>query len=292
MIRILTDGTSCLSPAAGRQKGVVVGPHLINFSGQVYREWLDLDASAFIAKLSACDEIPVTIPASVGDFVEAFRPLVENGETVICLAVSSNISQAFDNMKAAAGRFPGADIRIIDTRVTSTLLTTLVLLAAEWAAAGQDADAIERRTRNMIPNGRIYFLVPTLSYLAKGGRTGGAAALIGDVLRLKPILTLKDGRVDRYEMIHTFQHGLIKLRELVLTCATRDSDNFIVVSHAGALAQAEIFADQLQDLLRLSQIPIYDVPPSIACNTGPGTLGVSFYYSVKPFPAAGSKNPA
>ena len=277
MIRILTDGSSCLSPAAGRQKGVIVVPHLINFSGQVYREWLDLDACAFIARLSAGDEIPVSIPASAGDFVEAFRPLAESGESLFCLAASSDISQAFDNMKEAAGNFPGADIRIIDTRVTSTLLTTLVLLAAEWAAAGQDVDTIERRARNMIPNGRIYFLVPTLSYLARGGRISGAAALLGNALQLKPILTLKDGRVDRHEMVHTFQHGFVKMQELVLACATRDSENYVVVSHAGALAQAETLAGHLQDLLRLSHIPVYDIAPSIVCNTGSGTLGVSFY---------------
>jgi fatty acid-binding protein DegV len=88
MVRILTDGTSGISPAAGREKGIIVVPHLINFSGQVYREWLDLDAATFITKLNASDKIPTSVPAPVGDFVEALRPLVENGEPVICLAAS------------------------------------------------------------------------------------------------------------------------------------------------------------------------------------------------------------
>jgi DegV family protein with EDD domain len=236
MVRILTEGTSCISPAVGRQKGVVVVPHLINFSGQVYREWLELDAGTFIAKLNASDEIPTTSPAPVGDFVEALRPLVESGEPVICLAVSRDLSQTCNNMQEASRHFPGADIRIIDTRVTSSLLATLVLLAAEWAAAGQNVDVIEQCVRNMIPNGRIYFLVPTLDYLAKGGRIGGAAAWLGTILQLKPILTLTEGRVDRYEMVHTYQHGIIKMQELVLAHATRYSNNYIVVTHAGALA--------------------------------------------------------
>jgi len=277
MIRIVTDGTSCLSPAAGQQKGVTVVPHLINFAGRTCREWLDLDARDFVARLSVSDEMPQSTAASVDDFVEAFRPWAESGESLICLSASSNLTRAFDNMQAAAGYFPGVDIRVIDTRVTVTLLTTLVLLAAEWAAAGQDIDTIEQRVRHMIPNGRVYFLVPTLSYLAKGGRIGGAAALLGNTMQLKPILTLKEGRVDRYEMVYTSQHGFTKMQELVLACAARNSENYIVVSHAGVPEQAEVLAHRLEDALGLSPIIVYELPPSIVCNTGPGVLVVSFY---------------
>jgi DegV family protein with EDD domain len=216
MVRVLTDSTSCLSPAAGRQKGVVVVPHSIDFSGRVYREWLDLDADAFIAKLTASDEIPKSVPAPVSDFVEALRPLAESGEPVICLTPSRHVSQSFNNMQEAAGHFPSADIRIIDTRVTSSLLATLALLATEWAAAGQSVELIEQRLRDMIPNARIYFLVPTLDYLAKGGRIGSAAVLLGTILQLKPILTLTDGQVDRYGMARTYHHAIVKMQELVL----------------------------------------------------------------------------
>jgi DegV family protein with EDD domain len=277
VVRILTDGTSCIPPTAGQQKGIVVVPHLINFSGRVYREWLDLDAAAFIAKLTASDEIPESIPAPVNDFVEALRPLAESGESVICLAASGDVSQTFNNMQEAAGYFPNADIRVIDTRVTSSLLATLVLLAADWAVAGQNAEVIEQRVRDMIPNARIYFLVPTLDYLAKGGRIGGASALLGAILQLKPILTLTEGRVDRCETARTYHHGLIKMQELVLSHATRDSNNYVIVTHAGALAEGQALAHDLQNILRLPEVPIYDIPPSIVCNTGPGTLGVSFF---------------
>jgi fatty acid-binding protein DegV len=97
MVRILTDSTSCLSPAAGRQKGIVVVPHLVNFSGRVYREWEDLEPTDFVAKLTASGQIPQSIPAPVNDFVEALRPLVESSEPVICLAASRYLSQTFNN---------------------------------------------------------------------------------------------------------------------------------------------------------------------------------------------------
>ena len=276
MVRILTDGTSCIPPTLGRQKGIVVVPHLLNFSGQIYREWLDLDVGSFAAKLNSSDEIPTTFPAPVDDFVEAMDILVESGEPVICLGASKDVSHAFNNMQEAAHHFPGADIRVIDTRLTSSILGTLVLLAAEWAAEGQSADVIEKRVRNMIPKSRIYFLVPSLAYLAKGGRVGNASLWLNDFLQLKPILTLTEGRVDRYETVRTYQHGIIKLRELVLTHVTCSSNNYVAVSHVGALEEAQGLARCLQDALRLAAVPIYDISPSIVCNTGPGTIGVSF----------------
>jgi DegV family protein with EDD domain len=277
MIHILTDSTSCLPPALGRQKGITVVSHLLNFSDHVYREWLDLAPDAFIAKLADSGEIPKSLPASVDDFVETLRPLVDRGEPVICLAASREVSQTFDHIQEAARRFPNADIRILDTRVTSSLLGSLALLAADWAAAGESAESIEQRVRDMIPEGRIYFLVPTLEYLSKGGRIGGAAALLGTLLQLKPILTLRDGQVDRYGVTRTYKHGMIKLQELVVSQTTLDSDHHIVVTHAGALEQGQALVHALQDALRLPAIPIYDIPPSIVCNTGPGTLGVSFF---------------
>jgi DegV family protein with EDD domain len=255
----------------------VVVPHFVDFSGEVYREWVDMDAAAFIAKLATRNDIPKSIPASVNDFVEALRPLVESGEPVICLAPSRYVSEAFHHVQEAAEHFPDADIRIIDTRVTSSLLGSLALFAAEWATVGQSAGLIEERLGDMIPNARIYFFVPTLDYLAKGGRIGGAAALLGTILRLKPILTLRDGRVDRHETVRTYNHGMVKMQELVLSHTTRDSQNHIVVTHADALTRAQTLASDLQNALRLYKVPIYDIPPSIVCNTGPGTVGVSFF---------------
>lgn len=277
MVHILTDSSSCLCPAAVRQQGIVVVPQLVNFSGRVYREWEDLDPTDFITKLTTSGQIPQSIPAPVSDFVKALHPLVESGEPVICLSVSRYLSQTFNNIKEAVGYFPNADIRVIDTRVTSSLLGTLALLAAEWATTGQNAEMIEQRLHGMIPKARIFFFVPTLEYLAKGGRIGGAASLLGTILQLKPILTLIDGRVDRHSMVRSLEHGIIKLEELALPHLLHASMNYIVITHAGALAEGQTLARHLQDTLRLSKIPIYDIPPSIVCNTGPGTVGISLF---------------
>lgn len=281
MVHIFTDSTSCLSPQAGQSQGIVVVPQTISFSGTVYREWLDIDPASFIARLSAASDIPISAPAPASEFIAALRPLAESGEPVICLAPSSLVSRTYEIDCEAARQFPQADIRVIDTRIIASPIATLAQLAAGWAKAGENVDQIEKRLRTMLLLGRVFFMVPTLEYLAKSKRIGGAEALLGNLLQIKPILTLQDGQVDRFDSARTYRHALIRLQELVLERVTRDSKNHITVMHAGDLAQAQALARTLETVLDLRKIPIYDIPPTVASNVGPGTLGVSFF--VEPY---------
>ena len=147
------------------------------------------------------------------------------------------------------------------------------------AEAGQSADAIETRLRAMIPRGRIFFLVATLEYMARGGRIGGAAALLGGVLQVKPILTLRDGKIDVLEKERTLKRAVARLKELVVEQYPRQSPGYLSVMHAGVPEQGQQLADDLGAQLGLTDIPIYDVPPAIVTHAGPGILGVGFFTS-------------
>jgi DegV family protein with EDD domain len=178
----------------------------------------------------------------------------------------------------AANDFPGADIRVIDTRVVSSPLATLVQLAAEWAEAGDSADEIEMRLRQMSPCCRIYFIVSTLEYLARGGRIGGAAALLGSLLQIKPILELRNGRVEPFEKERTQKRALARLKELVYSQVPADrGKGYLSVMHAGIPDQAKALADEFRSRLGLQDVPILDVPPAIVTHGGPGLMGVGFF---------------
>jgi DegV family protein with EDD domain len=155
----------------------------------------------------------------------------------------------------------------------------MVLLAAEWASAGLDADTIEARLHQMIPCCRIYFLVATLDYLAKGGRIGGAAALLGSVLQIKPILQLHDGRVDQFERERTHKRALARLIEIVCEQYPKDGNGYLTVMHASVPDQALALAADLGSRLGVKDVPIYDVPPAIVTHGGPGILGAGFFTS-------------
>ena len=173
------------------------------------------------------------------------------------------------------------DIRIIDTQLIASPVATLLKLAAEWAAAGLDVDTIEARVRAMAQRGKIYFSVETLKYLAMGGRIGGAAALVGSALQVKPVLTFKDGQIEAFDKIRTHRRAVDRLKELVMTQISRNGDGFLSIMHADVPAEAQELADEMRARLGLAEVPILTVPPAIVTHGGPGVLGVGFFTNVQ-----------
>ncbi len=277
MIHVITDTTSGLPKGIAAQYHIPVIPQIINFGNQSFYEGVDIDNTKFMQMLIASKELPKTAAPPPELFVKQFDKLVPLGGTIFCLHPSSEISGTVRSALTAAQEFPGADIRVIDTRTVGSPLATLVELAAKWASAGDDPDIIENRIKQMIPRNRLYFLVDTLEYLAKGGRIGGAAALLGSVLKIKPILALTDGRVDQFERERTQKRALNRLGELVKSQAARDGNAYISVMHAAVPELARAFANTICVEFDLSDLPILDVPPAIVTHGGPGILAAAFF---------------
>ena len=203
--------------------------------------------------------------------------MVPSGESILCIHPSTHLSGTVRSAQVAAQDFPGADIRVIDTKTVSTPLGSIVQLAAAWAWEGASADEIVARLEDMIPRCRIYFLVDTLEYLARGGRIGGAQALLGSVLQIKPILTIRDGKVEGYEKERTHKRALARMKEITLEQFPRNGEGYLTVMHAGVPEQGQALAEELGRLCNQPFVPIADVPPAIVTHGGPGILGVGFF---------------
>ena len=277
MINIITDTTSGISREISERFHIPVIPQVINFGNQSYYEGVDIDNAMFMKMLAESKELPKTAAPPPEFFVQEFTKLAPLGGTIFCIHPSADLSGTVRSAFTAATDFPSADIRIIDTRTIGSSLATLVELAAELASKGEDADNIEKRIKRLIPRNRIYFLVDTLEYLVKGGRIGGATALIGSVLKIKPILALRDGKVNQFEKERTQKRAINRLVELVKTQAARNDEAYISVMHAGVPELAHEFADLLGSEFNLVNIPILDVPPAIVTHGGPGILAAAFF---------------
>ena len=277
MVYIITDTTSCLSPEFAQKYNIPVIPQVINFGEDSYYEGIQMDNAAFMKRLLTSPMLPKTAAPPPELFVKEFERLVPLGEPILCLHPSTDVSGTVRSAIVAARDFPNADIRVLDTRCVASPLASMVQLAAEWACAGSDVDTIETRIRQMIPGCRIYFLVATLEYLAKGGRIGGAAALLGSVLQIKPILQLHDGKVDQFERERTHKRALARLIEIVIENYPKNNDGYLTVMHASVPDQALALAAELGNQLGLTDVPIYDVPPAIVTHGGPGILGAGFF---------------
>jgi DegV family protein with EDD domain len=277
MVKIVADTTAVLSPEIVARYQIPVIPQYIHFGQETYAEGIDMDIALFMRKLQAARELPKTAAPPPQLFVDVFAQLVPLGEPILCIHPSTEVSGTVRAAKVAAQEFPGADIRVIDTRLIAAPLGVLVRLAAEWAEAGESADVIEQRLRILSPRCKLYFLVATLEYLAKGGRIGGASALLGNMLQIKPLLTLKDGRVEPFERERTMRKALAHLKVLVTQQYPQSHDGYLTIMHAGVPEQAQELADDLGLALGLPDVPIFNLPPAIVTHGGPGILAVGFF---------------
>lgn len=277
MVRIITDTTAGLPDEVAQRYDIPVIPQVIIFGSDTYLEGQEIDHQTFMERLLTSKELPKTSAPPPELFSREFERIASQGEPILCIHPSTELSGTVRSATVAATDFPNADIRVIDTRVVGSPLATLVTLAARWAEAGIDADAIQDRIHDLIPRCRVYFLVDTLEYLAKNGRIGGGAALLGSVLRVKPILTLQDGRADQFERTRTHRRAVARLKELVLEQMPGDGSGHLSVMHASAPEQAQALVEDLSTRLGLQAVPILDVPPAIVTHAGPGVLAVAFF---------------
>jgi len=277
MVRIIPDTTAGLPLRLAQEYNIPVLPQIIIFGEESYRDDTELDTRTFLDKLRASPVLPKTAAPSPALYTPIFEPLVAEGHTIICLHPSAELSGTVRSATVAAQDFPDADIRVVDTRTVAGPLATMVLLAARWARDGVDADTILARVQDLMARQRVYFVVDTLEYLHRGGRIGGAKALLGGLLQVKPILTLRDGRVEPFEQQRTARRALARLRELVLQECPPSADAHLCVMHADAEAEAQSLAASFAAELRLSEVPIYELPPAIVVHGGPGILATSFF---------------
>lgn len=277
MVHIITDTTACIDPEYAGLHHVPVLPQIINFGNESFYEGRDLNLQGFMQRLRSSPQLPKTAAPPPELFTELYRRLVPSGEGIISIHPSSEISGTVRSAQVAAMEFPGADIRVIDTRMVAGPLATLVKIGVSLAESGVDIDTIEIKLRALIPRCRIYFVVDTLEYLAKGGRIGAASALLGGLLQVKPILSLEDGRVGSFEKERTHQRAINRLKQIVLERYPKNGEGYLSVMHASAPEQARAFVAELCSLLPVDEIPIYDLPPAIVVHGGPGILAAGFF---------------
>jgi DegV family protein with EDD domain len=277
MVKIVADTTSGLPRERLKELGIPLIPQIVVFGEESFRDDTELDTMAFLAKLKAAKELPKTAAPPPALYHPIFEQALKDEEDVIVVAPSAKVSGTVRSAEVAAQDFPKLSVHVVDSQTIAGNLASLVLLAYEWAREGQQADMIVKRLNEWIPRGRIYFLVNTLEYLQKGGRIGGAKALMGELLQVKPILCLREGQVEPFEQQRTKKRAVARLVEIVEEQCPKGSGSHLCVMHAGAMEAAEALAADLRSRMNLTSIPIYELPPAIVVHGGPGVLATGFF---------------
>ncbi len=278
---LVTDSTAYLPPERVRQCGVHVIPLYLHFGERAYRDGVDLDTATFYRLLQSAPRLPTTSQPSTGDFLQLYRHLSLEADAIISIHISSGISGAVASALAARQILLGEmqnppQIYVVDSRITSCGLALLVSAASRAIAGGKPAVEIVQEVENLASRLFTVFVVDTLEYLHKGGRIGGAAALVGSVLRVKPLLYFRDGRIDLLERARTAKRAKRRMLEIVAERADGRPIHAAIV-HAQAPEEAERIRRYLADHFDCRELFSVEFSPVIATHVGPGTVGVAFY---------------
>jgi DegV family protein with EDD domain len=277
MIHIVSDTLSSLPVDYAKEMGIPYLPQIIIFGDESYRDDSEIDSKTFIRKMKASTILPKTAAPPPALYNPIYEQFTANGDTVIVICPSSDLSGTCRSATVAAQDFPGKDIRIIDTRLVASAQGSVVLLALEWVKQGLGADEIMRKIEELSRRNRTYFVVDTLEYLQRGGRIGRAQALLGGILQVKPILQLKDGIAEPYENQRTTRRAMARFRAIVSEQAPHTENAHVSILEGDAMEEAKKLAADLAKILEVKDIPIFELPPAVLVHAGPGALGVSFF---------------
>jgi DegV family protein with EDD domain len=250
----------------------------VSLNGRQQRESDILeDTDTFYDALRGTQEAATTSQPAVGDFLAVWRPLLDAGDDIVSIHISSDISGTYDSANAARDLLVGeavdeARIVVIDSRRACGGLGLMMLAAAAAARNGGDIQAVSDRVLAARDGLQMWFAVDTLEYLRRGGRIGGAQAWLGSALKIKPILTL-DGEITPIERVRTAQRAFTRMTEFIDELQAEGRDGW-VVQHIQAPEEAERLVEYGRDKFGTEPVFVSEVGPVIGAHVGPGLLGV------------------
>jgi DegV family protein with EDD domain len=273
-IRVVTDSACDLTDELAAANGIVVVPLTIRFGAEELSDRRDLSPAEFWRRCQASPTLPETAAPAPGAFAAAFTDAADRGATgVLCLTISSGVSATYQSALAGADAIAGrVPVKVIDTRSLTMGQGLMCLAAAEAAAGGASLDELGLLVGGLIGRTRILGVVDTLDHLQRGGRIGGAAALVGSLLSIKPVIQVVDGVVEQESKQRTRSRSLDYLAGKVRADAPLDR---IAVSN-GAADDIDAVLSRLAGLDVAHELLVVDLGPVVGTHAGPGTIGVSY----------------
>jgi DegV family protein with EDD domain len=273
-VKIVTDSTADLPPGLAEELNISVVPLKVYFGEEEFLDWIDLDSDNFLEKLAGSEVMPHTSQPSPADFVKIYREIAAESDQLISVHLSAKLSGTYQSAVIAKSELKHLDIEVIDSGLASMALGIVVIEAARAAKAGLAKEDIILQLKDNMAKVKVYFAVDTLEYLQRNGRIGKAAALVGGLLNVKPLLTLSDGVVAPKEKVRGKAKAQERLIDIIGEEFGEEVRGKAVVLHGSELNRALLLKEKLESRYKFSEIFISSIGAVIGTHTGPGVLAV------------------
>lgn len=278
-IKIVTDSTSYISDEYIKKYDIKLVSLNVIINGVSSRE-IDIENEVFYEEIKNSKEIPKSSQPIPEEMLNTFREIVEDGDSIVGIFLSSKMSGTYSNANMIKDMiledYPDAEIHILDSKTNCMQMGFAVIEAARTASEGKSINEVINAANHVINNSRFLFTPETLEYLKKGGRIGGAAALFGNVLQIKPILTVVNGETSVFKKVRTRKKAIEEIVKTVLEEIEAKGFGDIVVHHINCQEDGLKLAKALENKLG-KKVEIQSIGPVIGVHVGPGSIGIAYY---------------
>jgi DegV family protein with EDD domain len=276
-IAFVTDSTAGIPVDLVKDYNITVVPLQVVFGGQTFRDGIDITEDEFYERMRDSKLLPTTSQPTVGDFEESYKKLLDDSgvDSIISVHIASKLSGTYSAAATAAERLTAGGskkITVIDTLQAYMGEGMPVINAARAALEGKGHDELVQMIQAMCARTHLYLLVDTLENLKRGGRIGGAQALLGTMLNIKPILQLKDGRIEPYERVRTRRKAMERIAEIGAE-AMNGRPCQVAIGHFRAADDAMLLTRMAREKMNVTEDFHSPLGPVISTHTGPGVLG-------------------
>jgi DegV family protein with EDD domain len=278
---IVVDSTADFPEAPQRFANWRVVPLYVRFGDESYKDYVELEPAAFYARLRTATETPSTSQPTPGDFLAVYEELA-GYERILSLHIAGKLSGTIESARTAARLLGGDRVRTLDSQSASAAIAMLGLAIQRRLERGASDDEVDELVERYRQEAGLLFTVDTLEYLARGGRIGRARAWAGELLNIKPILTIKDGEVVPVKRVRGNRKAFLEF-ESAFTSSTRDASSLRVgIAQADAPERAKALAELVRRTRPAAQLELVTtLGPVVGAHAGPGTVGFFWFDDVE-----------
>ncbi|MCX8068134.1 MAG: DegV family protein [Anaerolineae bacterium] len=275
-VAVVTDSAANLSPQLAREWDVEVIPLWIQMDNESLRDGVDIQPLEFFRRLTEKTYRLRTSQPPLGEFLQVYQRLKEKARAIVSIHVTSRYSGTFQAARAAAAELAPFPIEVIDSGTIAMAQGFVVLAAARVAAAGASLAEVVQRVKEAIPKVDLVATLETLEYVVQGGRLAWAARLVGNLLRAKPLVQVRENNVGLIGQVRTRNQAI---RKLLDTLAERvgEAQVRIAILHTGAMEEAMRLREEIAARFKCVEILIEPVTPVLGVHAGPGALGLAYH---------------
>lgn len=276
-IALVTDSTCSIPKDLVEKYEIIVAPQILIWGKESFEDGVDITPSEFYKRLANASVMPSTSQVTVSKFLEIYQRLLDQDHQILTILISSKLSGTVNSAIQAKSMLPAeAPIEIIDSNSTAMAMGFHLLTVARAIKQGATLpECVELAQKALLQTG-VFFAVDTLEFLHRGGRIGGAKRFLGTALNIKPILELRDGRVEAAEQVRTRKKSLSRIVELVVKQINGRTPVRLASLHANSPEDAQIVLKEASEKLNPIETYFSEVSPVIGANAGPGVVGLVY----------------